>query len=1070
MALNPESKEIRQALNQFPDKIFPQVVGMPIRSSANLISNPEQSTAVRQNPRSIADPFASLIAFCNDLQNPDPAILKDCIYVLKTMYAMVADADYRGVSVTYNIHVFKKEDDFDQSCIEHLQERTGWNQMPDRVLVMNIGERACAIFDPQMRMFIPGAGFSTREKAEQAFTERQTGILKNECGEQKSNKIDTDRYLSSHPKVKDRYHAFLTNMAENHISSIALNLLLSELGGVLPPEKMKIYRGEMLKSLSGDVLEYLQAVTGAEPDAARAFCCMPGTNTVSRLLEEPAFLLVGEKSQINAGMACIGTELVVIPPTDNCSSITGAKYDYADDKSYLEFTAFLDETLYHKIYHRPSGGWKIFQPEDIIDMFYGVPDWLLSRHNYLIQQSMANSKENHETAGETIWEIYPEDPTTIEATLESKQAKGSSWTVLQRTLPISMLKLTDNEGHVLGTVIPPVSPAFKKENNTMYISLDPAGAESVRLATIAGSRNISAVPDSDLLAPLTPMSEEALKTVEKFRAVLPRTTGLQTTHFASLLQNFDLDGTGDWARLMIESRIFQQNQEELFTALQEFTGDMTDAMTAIGVVSNPKEMISRSDLTPENRAKCIQALNFYIGILLLEGIFKAAKKGFSIQHGNLQLLISYPENGSGQSVTRLMKEAIEGAIQLINEYLTPSNHLAVGSNVTLYSESEATNRWHEEHPPTKDFLGGSNATGTPDCGFSTHDYSLRVNRHLYLFSLPYAAQQLTNATLAKVYDGNDKELMRCFHGGSQQLMKETQESIKRVMNPSVMNSSHGKLYERLGFVLALNRLFSECNFQVTGANADHLQLQVQQIVEAKLNIAIPAYADTMVRAIRAGDLHPSENLMLAPVGKGSLAMNNTGEGFEKRFTERLRAEINAMLGDSSEPYTGEIQLLPNNDTRKVSVAEGMILLKERGTANRPAAQIVEKEDPTEYYLSIICGDDEEAKQSFLDQLETLNGQATRRQFLTLKEQIYDKAFDAIIRGYTYEMFEESFNRFGYTGTGDGSFDEALRTTAKDHFANICSQLLSSRKDLIMSCPGIEKELLCGAVIDLALER
>ena len=64
-----------------------------------------------------------------------------------------------------------------------------------------------------------------------------------------------------------------------------------------------------------------------------------------------------------------------------------------------------------------------------------------------------------------------------------------------------------------------------------------------------------------------------------------------------------------------------------------------------------------------------------------------------------------------------MKEAIEGAIQLINEYLTPSNHLAVGSNVTLYSESEATNRWHEEHPPTKDFLGGSNATGTPDCGF-----------------------------------------------------------------------------------------------------------------------------------------------------------------------------------------------------------------------------------------------------------------------------------------------------------------------------------------------------------------
>ena len=97
-ALNPESKEIRQALNQFPDKIFAQVVGMPIRSSANLISNPEQSTAVRQNPRSIADPLCLSHRL---LQRPSKIlilqILKDCIYVLKTMYAMVADADYRGL-------------------------------------------------------------------------------------------------------------------------------------------------------------------------------------------------------------------------------------------------------------------------------------------------------------------------------------------------------------------------------------------------------------------------------------------------------------------------------------------------------------------------------------------------------------------------------------------------------------------------------------------------------------------------------------------------------------------------------------------------------------------------------------------------------------------------------------------------------------------------------------------------------------------------------------------------------------------------------------------------------------
>lgn len=1041
MALNPNSKEIRQAINQFPNDLFLQVVGMTIRSSANLVSTPEKNTAVRQNPRSIADPFASIIAFCNDLQNPDPEILGDCSAVLKTLYVMAADADYRGVPVDYTIHVFRQDDDFDLSCIEHLQEKPGWNHMSDRILEMDIGERACAIFDPQMKMFIPGAGFDDR----------------------KINGIDTDRYLSLHPKVKERYHAFLTNMAENNISSIALDLLLSELGGALSPEKMKIYRGEMQKTLSDDVSEYLLTVTGAEADTVRAFCCMPGTNTAAKLLKEPAFLIVGTESKVNDGMALIGEDRAVIPPVDNCSSITEAKYSYADDGSYLEFSAFLDGILYHKIYHRPADGWKNFQPENIIDMFHGVPDWLLSRHNYLIQDAAVQS--TIDITGDSLWKIYPEDPMSSEAQLESKQFPGQLWTVLQRTLPITMLKLTDNKGNVLGTVIPPLSPAFDKENSDMYISLDPAGAESVRLATIAGSGVISEVPDSDLLKPLTPMSENALKTVEERRAVLPRTTARQTTHFASLLQLFFPKVPGGWARLMVESRIYQPDQSELFKALEKFPGTMSAAMTGIGVVSNPKEMISRSDLTPENKAACMGALKLYIGTMLLESILKASRKGYSIQTENLKLMISYPENESGEGITKLMKEAIEGAIQLTNIYLTPPNHLIVGSNVTLYSESEATDKWHEIHPPTKTFLGGANAAGTPDCGYSTHDYSLRVNGHLYMFSLPYAAQNLTNATLAKVYNGNAPALMRCFHDGNQPLMIGAKNSIQ-----SAMKSTQGKLYERLGFVLSLNRLFSECHFQVTGANVDYFQLQVQQIVEAKLNVAIPAYADTTVRAIRAGDLKPFGSLLLAPVGKGSLAMNNTGEGFRERFTERLRAEINAMLGESCEPYTGKIELLPNNDTKKISVAEGMILLEENGTANHPSAQLVAKEDPTEYYLSVVYKEDEEAKQNFRNQLEALKGQATRKQFLALKEQLYDNAFNAIISEYTYEMFEESFNRFGYTGTGDGSFDEKLRTTAKNQFDNILSQLPVSRKSLVMSCPGIEKELLCGAVIDLALER
>lgn len=118
-----------------------------------------------------------------------------------------------------------------------------------------------------------------------------------------------------------------------------------------------------------------------------------------------------------------------------------------------------------------------------------------------------------------------------------------------------------------------------------------------------------------------------------------------------------------------------------------------------------------------------------------------------------------------------------------------------------------------------------------------------------MFSIPYAAQNITNATLAKVYKGKAAELMRCFVGGNQDLMQGAMQTIS-----GAMELKKGKLYERLGFVLPLNRLFGSSRFCVTGANADYFQKIVQQIVEAKLNVAIPAYADSIVRAVKAGDL------------------------------------------------------------------------------------------------------------------------------------------------------------------------------------------------------------------------
>lgn len=85
-----------------------------------------------------------------------------------------------------------------------------------------------------------------------------------------------------------------------------------------------------------------------------------------------------------------------------------------------------------------------------------------------------------------------------------------------------------------------------------------------------------------------------------------------------------------------------------------------------------------------------------------------------------------------------------------------------------------------------------------------------------------------------------------------------------------MASRQGELYERLGFNLSLNRLFTECRFQVTSVNADEFQMKVQELTEARLNIGIPAYACTIVRALKDGALAEDGEILLGPVGKDHL--------------------------------------------------------------------------------------------------------------------------------------------------------------------------------------------------------
>ena len=793
-------------------------------------------------------------------------------------------------------------------------------------------------------------------------------------------------------------------------------------------------------------------------------------------MRQPVLINTGTRclSDINDTFGEISDRLIVIPPVQNVRSIKEAGYKFARETvngipKWIEFRARLDGELCHKIYAAGKSGFRICQPDNYIDMAYMVPEGILAKYNYLVQGSAAGAITNDNL--ETRWNVFPEDPGSSVIRLTSNQYDGD-WEIHQRSLRIERMELCDREGNVLGTIVMPKILTPERKNQKMYLSLDPAGATSVRLKSIEGSGKSEAISYENLTFPLTPTA------TTEFNQTLERRlmdSGESGTHFDSLLQQFFPETMGNWSALMVESRIWKPDEQVLFAALKDSPGTMTEAMTNIGVISNMKEILTRSNLKVRDRQLISMALKQYIGIMILEGILALAREGFSVPYNNLEFMISYPENGSGEGLTKQILDVIRGAISMVNEYLLSEAQLAEGGNITLCSESEAAAVWHQLNPPDRVYIGDAVALASLDIGYSTSDFSLRVNGRLYLSSVPYAAQRITNGSLARVYeDGNAAALLRCFSGGSQNLKNQAEDAIGKAME-----SKQGELYERLGFNLSLNRLFSECHFHVTGINADVFQMKVQELTEAKLNIGIPAYAHTIVRALKDGALHENSEILLGPVGKGSLALNNTALGFAERFASRLYEEINYLLhldpAFEGTEYTGNIRLLTNNDTEKLSVAQGMIDMKEHV---HERAEIIVSGEPTEHYLDVLYGSgvdaDNEAKEQFREELARLTGKARRLERQAKQSELYKEAFKQLVSGYTYQKFEEAYERFGYTGIEDGIHDvgvldnRIVRTVQRD-FENLRAQLQQS-EELVMSTPFVEEEMLCGAMIDLALKR
>ena len=1061
---------------------FMEKEGDTVNAGAAYVQTSADAENTCDNPKNIANIFGNPAAWLSNADSVNPGIAAVCDRQLLTLYLSMASAPYEGMELEARLRTFDRDSPVENQCIRDLgrlrihDRTTGLEKRADSILELRIGGQAAGIYYPKWMCFIPGAGFQGRSMTDSGLEE----------------------YIKKFPHAVKRCRALLTAVLSHGAEPAAadrkvIERALERIGGRLTDYEMRVFEGEESRELPEDVTDYIYAVS-SDADPVVVCGCL-GRNAPGRLLPSFAMINTGTApvGNINPSFGRAGEGLTIIPPAAGVKKIEAAAYDLGplnEDgvPEWMEFQARLDGVLYHKIY---TCSRITCRPPHYIDLAYQVPDGILSQYSYLVQESAAPSAGLDDFEPKTEWKAYPEDSGTNVFRLSSLQYRSSgAWEVHLRTERIRSMELVEKDsGRVLGSVVLEQAPPFQSAGYNRYLPLDPAGAQSVRLVSDKGTGKAGALEYSNLIYPLTPMAEE------EFALAVEQRTGAPVenrSHFASLIQSFRSEGVNGWAGLMAQNRIWKPDETDMYEALKASPGTKAEAMNKLGVISNMKEALTRPGLDPEERQNIILAMKNYIGIMLLEGVLALSKQGFSIRSGNLEILLSYPENGSGEGISRVMKEIIEGAADLVNVCLTKENQLHPGGNMKLYSESKASAKWHETNPPSESFLGGRAAVLTMDYGYSTHDLSLRVNNRLYTASVPYAARRITNETLAEVYGGDAEGMVRCFVGGDPAKKQQARETMEEAMKTG--KAGGPGLCDCLGFDLTLNQLFNSCSFQVNGANADSRQKRVQQLTEVKLNAGIPAYADIIVRAIKDGCLETDREVFLAPVGKGSLAINNTAKGFEERFARRIRTEVNYLLKQNKAlpegtVFTGNITMLPNNDRDKRSVAEGMLDIRSSGEAG---PESVSAGDLTSHYLDLVYGKDSQeaqesqngregqegwqARQLFAAQLEELDGPAAKAARRRKLEGLYRNAFASLAGRYTLEQFEEAFSRFGYIGSEDGSteeeerFDSEMQSIVRENFKNLRDQLMAEGRELVMSCPRIEEEMLCGAMLDLAVRR
>ena len=773
-------------------------------------------------------------------------------------------------------------------------------------------------------------------------------------------------------------------------------------------------------------------------------------------VDNPLIAIVSKDSLTPKGCLRLSdTEIMLAPAKREFDRII---YDVKQDR--IEVEAICSNKHYKRIYNIQSLG-NAKELDYVVDLNYLVPSHALKIFCYAIPH-VDPSQVSH-------FQLYPTPSEEKHFLLWEGKDADKTWTLVKRTSKVERIEVKNDKDETVAS-LPVRSGIGKPQSLPRIVSLDVGGMTSTMLMD-NGKDQSTGVVYNNIAMPLTPVKQE---TFEKFAqgALERNNSGESDISWQSMLQFHGIvQGKDTHETLTCHS--WEPDYETLASIVTPYTGASYTIANGMGVYYDLKlpltVMTEAGNKKTEADKEEMQRIRYaqYIASILRPIILASLREGYE-PDGNLSILLAYPDTGKASPQYKSFQKAIRMALEMINKQLADENQFIIGKNCFLYSEASAT---AEYLLVNNDILNPMIACLFLDIGHTTIDLDIRKKYKNVTMSVPYAGNEITFRSLVMVLTQHLDESFPadCFEE------KEAAETMDIIKKSLEANRSAKSMLNNVGARLLLSYVFQHYHFSLPEAltPSQHLfRLATQQ----RIRCTMPCYAGMIAKAIQEGIIDADDNMKFVLAGNGSRAFANTGDSFSSQFFADLVKLVNT-LGVS---FKGTIELIPNIDSRKESVARGMLYL--HGEQSHLTIENKNRSVPSSYYLKILYGSDTEEYQQKLREFKASIKNVTNVQIQQSYEELREKAYNKAFEDYSFESdFKPLYQEYLRLPHDDNDketseWNDAIISLALEEttFENVKNIAMQNKQSLIMCFPEIHRLMITSCIvnelIDTAIQR